>query len=144
MATATRRAHATWRGDLQGGEGQFDVDSGAITTQQVTWARRAGEPEGHTSPEELISAAQATCYAMALSNVLAQDGNPPEQLDVTAATTLEVGTGITTIEIEVSGRVPALDQAGFEDAASRGEQACPVANALRGNVDIRLKASLAG
>ena len=143
MATATRRAHATWRGDLQGGEGTFDVDSGALSTQQVTWARRSGEPEGHTSPEELIAAAQATCYAMAFSNVLAQDGHAPEQLDVAAAVTLEVGTGITTVDIEVRGRVSGLDQAGFEDAARRGEQACPVANALRGNVQINLSASLA-
>jgi osmotically inducible protein OsmC len=143
MATAVRRARATWRGDLQRGEGQFDVGSGAISTQQVTWAHRSGEPEGHTSPEELIAAAQATCYAMALSNTLAQDGNPPGQLDVTAACTLEIGTGITTMDIEVEGRVPGLDQSGFEDAARRGEQACPVANALRGNVDIRLTATLA-
>jgi osmotically inducible protein OsmC len=143
MATAERQAHVTWQGDLKG-SGQFDTGSGAIGSQQVTWASRTEEPEGHTSPEELIAAAHASCYAMAFSNTLAKAGNAPEKLEVTAKVTFDTGSGkVTTSELDVEGTVAGLDQSGFEEAARTGERACPVSNALRNNVDIRLNARLA-
>ena len=143
MATAERQAHVTWQGDLKG-SGQFDVGTGAITSQQVTWASRTEDPQGRTSPEELIAAAQASCYAMALSSTLGKAGNVPEKLEVTARAALDLGAGkITTVDRDVQGTVPGLDQAGFEEAARKAESTCPVANALRNNVDIRLNARLA-
>jgi lipoyl-dependent peroxiredoxin len=143
MATAERSAHVTWEGDLKG-SGEFDVGSGALSSQQVTWARRSGDPEGHTSPEELIAAAHATCYAMALSNTLAKGGNAPERLEVEAVVALDLQAGkITTSVLTVRGTVPGLDESAFQEAAEQGEQACPVSNALRGNLDISVNASLA-
>ena len=142
MATAERQAHVTWEGDLRG-SGEFDMGTGAITSQRVTWASRAEEPQGHTSPEELIAAAHASCYAMALSNTLAKAGNKPDQLEITAKAALDLGAGkITTVDLDVQGTVPGLDQSGFEEAAREAETKCPVSNALRNNVDIRLNASL--
>lgn len=143
MATAERHAEVIWQGDLPSGSGDFSVGSGALQQQRVTWARRTEDPAGHTSPEELIAAAQAACYAMAFSNTLAQGGNPPDKLDVTARAVLDLGSvTITTLVLDVQGTVPGMDQAAFEDAARRAEQSCPVANALRGNVDIQLNATL--
>ena len=100
-------------------------------------------PGGKTSPEELLAASQASCYAMALSHTLAQQGTPPQRLRVTAACTFDPAQGkVTTMEIHVRGSVPGLDQTAFAAVASKGEQACPIANALRGNVEIRLTAEL--
>ena len=144
MATAERHAEVTWQGDLRSGSGTFDVGSGALAQQQVTFANRAEDPAGHTSPEELIAAAHATCYAMALSNTLAEGGNPPERLQVTAKVALDLGSlKISTDELTVEGTVPGLDQSAFEEAARKAEGTCPVSNALRGNVDIQLNATLA-
>jgi lipoyl-dependent peroxiredoxin len=146
MAMAERTAEAVWQGNLFEGTGKFSMGSGAISEQQVTWRARTEEPGGKTSPEELIAAAQATCYAMALSNTLAQRGTAPERLDVTATCTLDRVNGspkITHMLINVRGTVPGLDQAGFEQAARDAEQGCPVANALRNNVQINVQAQIA-
>src|SRR6476646_7385326 len=130
-------AHAVWEGDLAGGTGTVSVASGAVPEQAVTWAARTNRPDPKTSPEELIAAAHATCYAMALSNTLAGDGTPPERLEVNAVAHFrplrEGGFSIRGIDLDVRGRVPGMDQVAFEDAAARGEQSCPVSNALRGN-----------
>ena len=144
MATAERRANVVWRGDLFKGSGTFDLaSSGAAQDLPVTWASRTEHHDGKTSPEELITAAHASCYAMALSNVLAQMGNEPEELNISAVCTFDVDqVKVTKMVLDVRGRVPGLDAEGFQSAAEQGEQACPISNALRGNVDIQLNASL--
>ncbi len=145
MATAERRADVVWRGDLPTGSGSLDLESsGILKGAGITWASRTEQPEGKTSPEELIAGAHAGCYSMAFSNVLAEGGNVAEQLDVSATCTFDAGSiKITTMVLDVRGRVPGLDEEGFRSAAEEGEKACPVSNALRGNVDIQLNATLA-
>lgn len=138
---AERRAEAVWQGNLFEGHGTVTLGTGIISNQPVTWAARTEQPDGKTSPEELIAGAHATCYAMALSNTLAQHGHPPEQLDVTAVCTFDPPK-ITTMVLTVRGRVPGLDDATFKQIAQEGEQNCPVSNALRNNVDIRVTAEL--
>jgi osmotically inducible protein OsmC len=144
MATAERRAEVVWRGDLFKGSGTFDLaSSGAAQDLPVTWASRTEHHDGRTSPEELITAAHASCYAMALSNVLAQMGNEPEELNISAVCTFDVDqVKVTKMVLDVRGRVPGLDAEGFQSAAEQGEESCPISNALRGNVDIQLNASL--
>ncbi len=144
MATAERRAEVTWQGNLAKGSGSFDLaSSGAMTGAQVTFPARTERPDGKTSPEELIAAAHASCYAMALSNTLAEMGNDPEELHVNATCTLDLGSlKITTVVLDVSGRVPGLDEEGFRSATEQADQTCPVTNALRGNVEIQINPSL--
>ena len=145
MAKAERRAEVTWQGNLMKGSGTFDLaSSGTMTGAQVTFARRVGNPEGSTSPEELIAAAHASCYAMALSNTLGEQGNDPEELNISATCTLDTDSlKITTMVLDIRGNVPGVDEEGFRSAAEQAEQICPVSNALRGNVDIQLNTSLA-
>jgi osmotically inducible protein OsmC len=144
MATAERRANVVWNGNLFEGSGTFDlVSSEAAQGLPVAWASRTERPDGKTSPEELIAAAHASCYAMAFSNTLAQQGNEPEELDINAVCTFDVDQlKITTMVLDVHGRVPGLDADGFQSAAEQADQGRPVSNALRGNVDIRVNASL--
>jgi lipoyl-dependent peroxiredoxin len=139
---ATRTAEVTWEGDLAHGAGRFTVGSGALGEQEVTWASRTERSEGKTSPEELIAAAHSSCFAMALSNGLAEAGTPPERLVISAAVTIEPGVGITTSKLSVNGRVPGMDAAGFEQAANTAKEGCPVSGALKGNVEISLDATL--
>jgi osmotically inducible protein OsmC len=146
---ATRRADAVWQGDLLSGSGTIErVQSGAFGGLPVTWASRTEQPEGRTSPEELIAAAHAACYAMAFSNVLATGGNAPERLSVSATCHFDPieggGFAVSRMDLEVRGRVPGMDDAAFREAADEGERSCPVSNALRGNVDINLTAALDG
>jgi len=145
MATADRRAEVAWQGNLMKGSGTFDLaSSGAWSGARVSFATRTENSDGNTSPEELIAAAHASCYAMALSNTLGEQGNDPEELNVTATCTLDMGSlKITTMVLDVRGNVPGLDEEGFRSAAEQAEQVCPVSNALRGNVDIQLNTSLA-
>lgn len=143
MANVERTAHVVWEGDLMKGSGTFTGGSGALEEFPVTFASRVQQPDGKTSPEELIASAHATCYAMALSNTLADAGSPPDRLEVDAVCTLDDGAlKITTVNLDVRGTVSGLDQDGFEEAARNAEQICPVSNALRNNVDIQLNASL--
>src|SRR5919199_6797844 len=117
MATE-RKAEVTWRGDLMSGEGTIErVGSGALGSLDVTWASRAEEPAGKTSPEELIAAAHASCFSMALSNGLAKAGTPPEKLTTSAEVTFQPGEGITGIHITVRGTVPGLTADQFIEAA---------------------------
>ncbi len=145
MATADRSASVKWQGDLMSGSGTFDLaSSGAMTGAGVSFATRTEDPNGETSPEELVAAAHASCYAMALSNTLAEGGNAPESLEVDATCTLDMGSlKVTTVTLDVRGQVPGLDEEGFQSAAEQAEQTCPISNALRGNVDIQLNTSLA-
>lgn len=146
MATQRRTANLTWKGSLTDGSGMINsVDSGAISNLPVTWKSRTEEAGGKTSPEELIAAAHASCFAMGLSNGLATSGTPPTQLDVAATCTLEIGSAgpkITTMEFNVKGQVDGIDQAAFEKAAQGAADGCPVSGALKGNVDIRVNAQL--
>ncbi len=146
MAKAERRAEVVWEGNLVHGHGKVvSVGSGALGELPITWASRTERSDGKTSPEELLAAAHAACYAMAFSHTLAQAGTPSERLTVSAICTfeqVEAGFKVTTMELDVRGKVPGLDQTGFEKAAQQAEQGCPVSNALRNNVQIHVKASL--
>lgn len=143
MATE-RTARTTWAGDLMSGGGRIEsATSGALGGLDVTWSSRAEAPEGRTSPEELIAAAHASCFVMALSNALAKAGSPPERLDVAATVTFVPGTGITRSALEVQGRVPGLDEDAFRAAADEAKDGCPVSQALRGNVELSVTATLA-
>jgi lipoyl-dependent peroxiredoxin len=136
------KAEATWRGDLMGGSGTVRVASGAFAEQALTWRARAESREAGTSPEELIAAAHAGCFAMALSFGLAQAGHAPERLDTSARVGFQPGDGITGIHLTVQGRVPGLDEEGFRQAAEAAKAGCPVSKALAA-VPITLEASLA-
>lgn len=140
---AERTAAVTWTGDLMSGRGTIDaVTSGALGGLEVTWPSRAEAPDGRTSPEELIAAAHASCFSMALSSGLAKAGTPPERLNVQATVTFVPGTGITTSALVVRGVVPGLDEAGFVQAAVAAKDGCPVSGALRGNVELSVDAAL--
>ena len=146
MATAERRADVVWNGNLQSGSGTFDLaSSGAWSGAAISFATRTENPNGNTSPEELIAAAHASCYAMALSNVLHEGGNDAEELRISATCVLDMGSlKISTETLDVTGRVPGLDADGFQQAVEQADQVCPVTNALRGNVDIQVNATLEG
>ncbi len=141
---AERRASVTWRGDLMSGAGTIDeVGSGAFGPLDVSWAARTEDASGgKTSPEELIAAAHASCFAMALSHGLAQAGNAPERLQTAATVTFVPGTGITKVALSVRGTVPGLDADGFQAAAETARQGCPVSQALAAVPEITLDASL--
>lgn len=144
MANVERSAHVEWSGDLMQGNGTVSEGSGVLTNSPVTFASRTQQPEGKTSPEELIASAHATCYAMALSHTLAQGGNAPENLTVDAVCVLDdQQLKITTVDLNVQGNVPGMSPDEFANAAREAEQICPVSNALRGNVEIRLHPTLA-
>jgi len=133
-----------WHGDLLSGGGTIAAaPSGAFGPLDVTWASRAEEPNGRTSPEELIASAWASCFAMALSNGLAKDGTPPERLETSATVTFQPGEGIVKGALTVRGTVPGLDDAGFSAAAEDAKKNCPVSKALAGIPDVSLEATLA-
>jgi osmotically inducible protein OsmC len=143
---AERRASVTWNGDLMSGSGRIDeVGSGAFGPLDVSWPARAEDASGgKTSPEELIAAAHASCFSMALSHALAQAGNSPERLRTSAAVTFVPGAGITKIALTVRGDVPGLDADGFREAAEAAKKGCPVSQALAGVPEITLDAALEG
>ncbi|WP_153530831.1 OsmC family protein [Actinomadura macrotermitis] len=140
MAT-TRTANAHWEGPLMGGQGTVSLDSSGLGTYDVTWASRAEDPNGRTSPEELIAAAHSTCFSMALSHGLAGAGTPPEKVDTKADVTFQPGEGITGIHLTVRASVPGLSAADFEQAAQNAKENCPVSKALTGT-KITLDAAL--
>ena len=141
---ADRTAHVTWSGSLTEGAGTItNVGSGAFGPLDVTWASRAEDSDGRTSPEELIAAAHAACFSMALSHGLAQAGTPPDGLDVDATVTFVPGTGITKIALTVRAVVPGIDEPAFLHAAQDAKENCPVSQALAAVPEITLEASLA-
>jgi osmotically inducible protein OsmC len=145
MALAERSAEAIWQGTLREGKGSFTVGSGALSSQAVTWAARTESSDGKTSPEELIAAANASCFSMALSNALTLKGSPPEELRVNAVCTLDRVDGklkITMMDLDVTGRVPGISASDFEEAAQEAGKGCPVSGALKGNVEINVTAQL--
>jgi osmotically inducible protein OsmC len=144
MAIAQRTAEVVWEGTLARGVGALSTASGALELP-VTWASRTEQPDGRTSPEELIAAAHASCFAMALALVLGESHTPPERLTVTAACTLDEVDGaprITTAALSVEARVPGLDRAGLQHSVEQAAGLCPVSNALRGNVEISVRGEL--
>ncbi|WP_103563450.1 OsmC family protein [Actinomadura rubteroloni] len=140
MAT-TRTANAHWEGPLMGGEGKVSLDSSGLGVYDVTWASRAEDPGGRTSPEELIAAAHSTCYSMALSHALAGAGTPPASVDTRADVTFQPGEGITGIVLTVRASVPGISAEDFAAAAQGAKENCPVSKALTGTT-ITLDAAL--
>jgi osmotically inducible protein OsmC len=141
---ADRTASATWHGDLFEGAGTVSaVTSGLFSEAGVTWAARTADSGGRTSPEELIAAAHAACFCMAFSNELSSRGHVPTTIGVQATCTFVPGKGITTMALAVTGEVPDTDEDAFREALAAAEGSCPVSSALRGNVDIKVDATLA-
>ena len=143
---ATRYAHAVWDGDLLSGKGVVTAStSGAFDQLSVSWKARTEEPGGSTSPEELVAAAHASCFSMALSAGLGRAGTPPSKLEVDATVTfeqIEGGWKVCCSDLKVIGTVPGLDQAGFEAAAEAAKDGCPISGALKGNVELSVQATL--
>jgi osmotically inducible protein OsmC len=142
----TRRAEVGWDGDLVSGNGVIRyVSSGAISRLPVTWASRTEASDGRTSPEELIAAAHASCYSMAFSAGLARNGTPPEHLEVEAVVTFDktdAGWRIVSSQLTVEGVVPGLDETKFVELATAAKDGCPVSQALKGNVELSVVATL--
>ncbi len=147
MAT-TRRATATWSGDLLSGNGTVTAaTTGVFRDLPTTWASRIGEPEGVTSPEELLAAAHASCFSMACSNELAKAGTPPSRLTVQvdiSGDKLEAGWTVTAAAITVRGTVPGATRESFREAAEKAKDGCPISRALKGNVALSVEATLEG
>ena len=143
--TARRTARATWEHDLRTGSGTVLGDSGALPRVPITWAARTEEPGGKTSPEELLAAAHAACFAMAFTAALGRVPSNPERVAVTATCTFDkVGDGwkVTTMELDVAGTVPGITAAEFEAAAKAAGEGCPISGALKGNVAVTVRARL--
>ncbi|QDB78970.1 OsmC family peroxiredoxin [Georgenia sp. 311] len=124
------KASTEWKGELFTGSGTTSLDTSGTATFDVAWKSRGEESGGTTTPEELIAAAHATCYAMQLSNMLKENGTPPTALDTSAAVTFVAGTGITGIELTVSGTVEGIDAGTFDEIARKAKETCPVSQAL--------------
>jgi lipoyl-dependent peroxiredoxin len=143
---ATREARAIWNGDLMSGTGTVSAtSSGKFTDLPVSWSARTEAPGGKSSPEELLAAAHASCFAMALSGALARAGTPPNRLEVRARVTFDkVGDSWTVVssELEVKGDIPGTDATKFAQAAEAAKENCPVSRALKGNVKLSVKANL--
>ncbi|MGW2013907.1 OsmC family protein [Streptomyces sp. NPDC001927] len=138
---ATRTAHTVWQGDLLKGNGVVTLDSSGLGSYDVSWPARTEEPNGKTSPEELIAAAHSSCYSMAFSNILAKNDTPPTRLETKADVTFVPGKGITGSHITVRGEVPGLDKDKFLELAEDAKKNCPVSQALTGTT-ITLTAEL--
>ena len=143
---AIRQANANWSGDLISGNGVVSgTTSRAFSSLPVTWASRTEDADGRTSPEELVAAAHASCFSMALSFGLSQAGTPPQSLHVSAKVTLDkldAGWRVISSALEVRGRVPGLDAAGFRQAAEAAKDGCPISQALKGNVALNVEATM--
>lgn len=147
MPMAERNASVVWNGGLADGKGTLKLETSGAAELPVSWPARVEEAGGNTSPEELIAAAHASCYAMAFSNVLGQAGHGPEQLKVDAVCTLDMvdgGPKVTKVDLTVLGKVPGLDQSGFESLALQAEQGCPISNLVRHGAEISVTATLEG
>jgi osmotically inducible protein OsmC len=136
------RATTVWQGDLAKGNGIATAASGAIEDLEVTWPARVERTQGKTSPEELLAEAHSACYCMALAHVLGEAGNLPERIETTATVEFVPGEGVKSSRLQVTGKVPGLDQAGFESVTSEAHENCPISGALRGNVEMSVDATL--
>ena len=140
-----RTANAQWQGDLMGGSGTVSTASGVVEEATVKWSSRAERAEQNTSPEELIAAAHASCISMALAHGLAEAGKEPRQLDTEATATfdqIDGGFKMTTMRITIRGEVDGIEEGAFREAAEDAAENCPVSQALKGNVEVTLDASL--
>lgn len=140
-----QRASCVWTGTLTEGEGRISAESsGLFADAPVTWKARSEEAGTTTSPEELLAAAHAACFSMALSHGLTNAGTPPERLEVTATATFQAGEGVTSMALEVIGVVPGADEAAFDQAAEAAKENCPISKAVTGIPSITLEATLKG
>ena len=143
---ATRTATVTWTGPLATGSGTVSAGSSMLFTDlPVSWPSRTESPEGRTSPEELLAAAHASCFAMALSGALARAGMPPDHMHVSASVTFDkVGEAwtVTTSQLDVVGTVPGMDADAFDAAAADAKDNCPISRAITGNVELSISATL--
>ena len=143
---AVRVANAIWTGDLMSGSGVVSAStSGAFTDLDVSWVARTEESNGKTSPEELLAAAHASCFCMALSAGLGRAGTPPERLEVSATVTFEQVEGgfkVASSALNVKGTVPGIDADTFAEAAEGAKDGCPISSALKGNVELSVEATL--
>jgi osmotically inducible protein OsmC len=145
MATQ-RKASATWEGGLQDGKGRTTLESSGQGSYDVSWPARSEQPGGLTSPEELVAAAHASCYAMALSLVVAQSGGTPQRIDSSATVTfgpVEDGFAVTKIALTVRAQVEGMDEQAFQQAAEAAKDGCPISKLVKGNTELTLDASLA-
>lgn len=145
---AIRRADATWEGSLTAGSGTVSASSShAFRQLPISWAARTESADGKTSPEELVAAAHASCFAMAFSNGLNKGGTPPQKLEVSATVTFDkVGDGFKVVSsaLNVRGWVKGINASGFQTAAEAAKDGCPISQALKGNVELSVRATLEG
>ena len=143
---ATRTSTVTWNGNLATGSGTVTAGSSELFTDlPVSWSARTEGPQGQTSPEELLAAAHASCFSMALSGALDRAGTPPDHLHVSATVTFEKvedGWAVTSSQLDVLGVVPGIDEAAFDAAAQATKDGCPISRALAGNVELSVSAAL--
>ncbi|MDR2294746.1 MAG: OsmC family peroxiredoxin [Microbacterium sp.] len=139
--SVTSEATTVWSGSLTEGSGTVTFDSSRIGSFDVNWKARSEGSDSTTTPEELIAAAHASCFAMALSHALSGNGTPPEKLNVTASVTFQPGTGITGSHLNLHASVPGLSDADFQRLAAEAKAGCPVSQALSG-IEITLEATL--
>jgi osmotically inducible protein OsmC len=138
-----RTANVVWQGDLMNGSGTIEnVTSGAFGSLDVSWAARAEEANGKTSPEELLAAAWAACFSMALSSGLAKAGTPPERLATSATVSFQPGEGVTKGVLKVRATVPGIEPRAFDEAAEAAKKNCPISQALAGVPEVALDAKL--
>ncbi len=142
----TRHASATWSGNLTEGGGMLSyISSGAFSRMPITWSSRTAAHEGRTSPEELLAAAHASCFSMAISNELSKGGTVPTRVDVVVKITAdkrEKGWTVLSSAISVKGVVPGIDAAGFQAMAEKAKDGCPISRAIAGNVELSVEAEL--
>ncbi|MGI0131125.1 MAG: OsmC family peroxiredoxin [Thermoplasmata archaeon] len=139
------KAEAIWEGDLIHGHGRVKGTSGGLPEMAVSWAARTGTEAGKTSPEELLAAAHAACFSMALSAALGRMQKPPQRLEIGATANFDkVGEGwkVTTMVLTVVGKVPGITPAEFENAAKAASEGCPISGVMKGNVDVQVHAIL--
>jgi lipoyl-dependent peroxiredoxin len=140
---AKRNSDVTWEKDLIHGNGVVRLGSKALQEFPVTWISRTEQPGGKTSPEELLAAAQAACYAMALSATLTREGTPPQKLNVSAECEFDSkALKVTSMVVKVNGSVPGMNESEFQQASEEAEKICPISNAIRGNIQSLLMAKL--
>ena len=140
--TVTSEASAAWKGDLFDGSGEVSLVSSGLGTYPVNWKARSEGSTSVTTPEELIAAAHSSCFSMALSLALAENGTPPESIETTASVTFKPGTGVTGSHLNVNAVVPGISPEDFERIAQSAKAGCPVSQALAG-VEITIEATLA-
>jgi len=139
---AISKASASWQGDLIHGGGKVRPESETFEPLPMSWAHRAERSKAHTSPEELLAAAHAACFCMALSNGMGKAGLEHIRLEASAEVTFVPGTGVTKSAISVQGSADGLKAAQFKELAEAAKEGCPISGALKGNVEITVQAHL--